>query len=285
MVGLYETAIDELCVVDGRRTVRVRPKIVASTATVRRAEQQIAGAVRAAASRSSRRRCSTPSDSFFARERPSPRRPAVCTSASARRASRLKAVARPCLRDPARRARRSHATRRARRDGRSVHDPGRLFQRLRELGGHAPDDRGRGRPTASARCRPTRGSATGATDLRSRTSSPVAVSASDIPRDARPASARTFAGAKSGRARTRVDVRPRDEHDLGRRRHRPARPDGGARPAEDHRRVHPGHQPRRPGPPGPGGRGLQLVTAARPSHYERSPTTTRPSTATSRRPA
>ena len=40
MVGLYESALDELCsrVVDGKK---VRPKIVASTATVRRAENQI----------------------------------------------------------------------------------------------------------------------------------------------------------------------------------------------------------------------------------------------------
>ena len=40
MVGLYETALDELCAreVDGKT---VRPKIVASTATVRRAEDQI----------------------------------------------------------------------------------------------------------------------------------------------------------------------------------------------------------------------------------------------------
>ncbi len=40
MAGLYETAIDALCVreVDGRA---VRPKIVASTATVRRAQDQI----------------------------------------------------------------------------------------------------------------------------------------------------------------------------------------------------------------------------------------------------
>ena len=40
MVGLYECALDELCsrVIDGKR---VRPKIVASTATVRRAENQI----------------------------------------------------------------------------------------------------------------------------------------------------------------------------------------------------------------------------------------------------
>ena len=40
MVGLYETALDELCAIelDGKK---VRPKIVASTATVRRAESQI----------------------------------------------------------------------------------------------------------------------------------------------------------------------------------------------------------------------------------------------------
>ncbi len=40
MVGLYEAALDELCsrVVEGKR---IRPKIIASTATVRRAENQI----------------------------------------------------------------------------------------------------------------------------------------------------------------------------------------------------------------------------------------------------
>ena len=40
IVGLYETALDELCCreVEGRK---IRPKIIASTATVRRAENQI----------------------------------------------------------------------------------------------------------------------------------------------------------------------------------------------------------------------------------------------------
>lgn len=40
LTGLYETAVDELCAweVDGKR---VRPKVIASTATVRRAEQQV----------------------------------------------------------------------------------------------------------------------------------------------------------------------------------------------------------------------------------------------------
>lgn len=40
MAGLYETALEELCVVE-RDGHRIRPKIVASTATVRRAETQI----------------------------------------------------------------------------------------------------------------------------------------------------------------------------------------------------------------------------------------------------
>jgi hypothetical protein len=40
MVGLYETAIDELCTWEAAG-VRVRPKVVASTATVRRAPEQV----------------------------------------------------------------------------------------------------------------------------------------------------------------------------------------------------------------------------------------------------
>jgi len=40
MVGLYETALDELCVID-KDGKKVRPKIIASTATVRRADSQI----------------------------------------------------------------------------------------------------------------------------------------------------------------------------------------------------------------------------------------------------
>ena len=40
MVALYETAVDELCrwTVDGKR---VRPKVIASTATIRRASDQV----------------------------------------------------------------------------------------------------------------------------------------------------------------------------------------------------------------------------------------------------
>jgi hypothetical protein len=74
MVGLYETVIDELCTweVDG---TRVRPKVVASTATVRRASEQVQALFL--------RRVEVfpppgldASDSFFAREvDPTPERP------------------------------------------------------------------------------------------------------------------------------------------------------------------------------------------------------------------
>jgi len=40
LVGLYETALDELCVID-KGGQKIRPKIIASTATVRRADTQI----------------------------------------------------------------------------------------------------------------------------------------------------------------------------------------------------------------------------------------------------
>ena len=82
MVGLYESALDELCSreVDGKK---VRPKIIASTATVRRAESQI----RALFNRRKVDVFPPPGpdrrDSFFAET--APRRPEQCrgsTSAS-----------------------------------------------------------------------------------------------------------------------------------------------------------------------------------------------------------
>ena len=48
LVGLYETAVDELCCVAGRRQ-RCGPKVIASTATIRRAGDQVHAAVRAQA--------------------------------------------------------------------------------------------------------------------------------------------------------------------------------------------------------------------------------------------
>ncbi|MEQ8763218.1 MAG: DISARM system helicase DrmA [Planctomycetota bacterium] len=75
MAGLYETAIEALCVrqVDGQE---VRPKIVASTATVRKAEDQI----QALFGRDSTQIFPPPGpsrrDSFFAQTRPSREKPA-----------------------------------------------------------------------------------------------------------------------------------------------------------------------------------------------------------------
>ena len=75
-----------------------------------------------------------------------------------------------------------------------------------------------------------------------------------------------------------------DEHDLGRRGRAAAGPDGRRRPAQDDRRVHPGHQPGRPQVPRPGlspsttGPGPVTCPTTRPSS-----TTTPRSTSTSRR--
>ena len=55
-----------------------------------------------------------------------------------------------------------------------------------------------------------------------------------------------------------------DEHDLGRGRRAAPRRDGRRRPAQEHERVHPGHQPCRPRAPGARAHGLQLGAPARP---------------------
>ena len=72
----------------------------------------------------------------------------------------------------------------------------------------------------------------------------------------------------------------RHQHDLGRRRRAPPRADGRRRPAQDDRRVHPGHQPRRPfarrASSAPSTTGRARATSPTTSA---SSTTTRPSTA------
>ncbi len=74
-VGLFEVAVDALSTLDAPRTGGpVKPLIVASTATVRNAPTR-SGASTGAASRSSRRRCSTWRDTFFSAEVPVDRRP------------------------------------------------------------------------------------------------------------------------------------------------------------------------------------------------------------------
>ena len=86
MVGLYETAIDELCSRQIGDHV-IRPKVVASTATVRRADAQITGHLcHAAVSRSFRAQDRIAATRSLRRPIPTQRKP-VATSASARKAA------------------------------------------------------------------------------------------------------------------------------------------------------------------------------------------------------
>ena len=87
MAGLYETAIEALCVreIDGRA---VRPKIVASTATVRRAQDQIQALFGAAAHAGLPAARARPARLVLRADRARvARRPPGCTSASPRRAA------------------------------------------------------------------------------------------------------------------------------------------------------------------------------------------------------
>ena len=124
MVGLYETAVDELCGWKlGEHTVK--PKIIASTATVRKAREQVNNVFM--------RRVSVfpphgldVEDNYFSVQRPIKYKPGrrylgVCSPGSSRPAMlipRLHGIPDRC----------SGAVRPLRRTGRPVHDDGRLLQ-------------------------------------------------------------------------------------------------------------------------------------------------------------
>ena len=133
-----------------------------------------------------------------------------------------------------------------RRGGRPVDDPRRLLQlAARARAACAGWSRTTSRPACSA---PTR-TAAGGLIIEELTSRKSAVR---HPRDARPARRRAPVAGEAhalegGPLRAAADRRAAgDEHDLGRRRRAAARADGRRRPAQEHRRVHPGDQPRRP---------------------------------------
>jgi hypothetical protein len=69
MVGLYETAVEELCArqVDGARVV---PKVIASTATVRRAAQQVQALLGRPEIRAFPPQGPNPGETFFAEVKP-----------------------------------------------------------------------------------------------------------------------------------------------------------------------------------------------------------------------
>jgi hypothetical protein len=246
MVGLYETAIDELCTweVDG---VRVRPKVVASTATVRRAREQ----VQALFLRSVQ--VFPPpgldaSDSFFAQEvDPTPERPGRLYLGICAPGRRLKVA-----------LIRSYVALLA--GGQQLYenqgaraDPWMTlvgyFNAMQELAGmrRLVEDDIRTRLMKSDQRGLTRrnlrtGLQGGLQELTSR------ANASDIPK-----------------ILDQLEERF-DEHDLGGRRCSASRLDGRRGPAQDDLRVHPGHQPRRAVGRGTGPRyhGPQLGPSPRP---------------------
>ncbi len=262
MVGLYETVIDELSTwqLDGRA---VRPKVIASTATVRRARQQV--------HRLFLRDVSVfpppgldASDSFFARERAlsdeAPGRAYLGVCASGRRLKAVLIRVYVAYLAAARLLYERHGP---------LADPWLTlvgyFNSMQELAGmrRLCDDDVRSRLlNADARGLGRRLLAEGSVlELTSR------ISAREIPKtlDRMGLAFPAFADHKPRR-----DGPPRcplgDEHDLGRSRRLAARPDGRRRPAQDDERVHPGDEPRRPLGRCPGNRlhGLQLGPSARP---------------------
>ena len=279
MAGLYETAIDELSSWEVGE-MRVRPKVIASTATIRRAEHQ-ARALFARRLEVFPPQVLDVERSFFAAETPVSEAPGrlylgVCAPGRAAQVGRGARV-----RDAARG--RADAVRAPRRGGGPVDDARRLLQRDARARRHAAPRRGR-RVDAPSPLRPS------------------------WPRAALPARARRAHESRRGRrpqaearpaaphARPRpaegpavaARRRPRDEHDLGRRRRAAAGPDVRRRPAEADGRVHPGDVARRPVGRGPRARGhdLQLgATRATSRTSSGSSTTTRRSTGRSSRSA
>ena len=290
LVGLYETAVDQLCswTVDGRgaaqghRLDRHHPprRRPGSKAVLRRwtvFPAQGTGRLH---------------DNFFARQRPpgdeypGRRYLGVCAPLAAATATLIRVY-----RGLSGARRRSLSTVRSSR--RSVDDPGRLFQFDPRTGRHAPCG-GRRYPLPPAQCRSARAwpsaSSPAVEELTSRKS------ATDIPR--------ILERLESASIRSRLQQREADrkagkkplhapalrchaghQHDFGRRRCCPAGPDGGRRAAQDHRRIHPGHQPRRAfqtvpawSAPSTTGRGPATSPTTKPSS-----TITPPSTSTSRR--
>ena len=146
MVGLYETALDELCcrTVEGKK---VRPKIVASTATVRRAEKQIRPCSPPVGAISSRR----PGPTAATRSSPRPCRPGeparLYLGVAAQGRSLKVVLLRTYLAFSGRPRRPTEATaaRRTGQPGRPLHDAARLLQQPARAGRQPPHRRGRGR--------------------------------------------------------------------------------------------------------------------------------------------
>ena len=283
MVGLYEAAIEALCLreVDGRK---VRPKIVASTATVRHAQNQI----QALFARSMTQIFPPPGpdrrDSFFARSVPVEKtagRLYLGITSPGRNPKVLMRKVWLALMGAAERAYRDAG---GHRNEKNPADPYMTvlgyFNSLRELGGarrileeevqNTVKQYGSRRRIGERRgLFQDRRTFSEVVELTSR------VSTNQVA-DARRRLERPFHEPQ------RVGLRDRDQHDLGGSRHPAARTHGGAEPAEDARRVHSGDQPRgaRRSAAGTGRHPAERAQAAGTARTTSgSVTTTKPSTA------
>ena len=247
IVGLYETALDELCSrdVDGKK---IRPKIVASTATVRRAENQI----RALFNRRQVDIFPPPGpdrrDSFFAHvHTPQQSNPRLYLGISAQGRSPKVVMLRVYLVLLAA-AQKAYSKLGGKKNPDNPADPYMTvlgyFNSLRELGGarRVVEDEVSSRLTGYGR-RKRIGEAGGAVrEPKDR----LRAGRADLPREHRQGGRGEAAAGPTVLGRRTGGRRPGHEHDLRRPGHHAAGPDGRFRAAEDERRVHPGHQPCRP---------------------------------------
>lgn len=253
MVGLYETAVDELCTwtVGGKS---VKPKIVASTATVRKAEEQVNNVFM-------RRVSIFPpngldvADNFFSVQRPMDRTPGrrylgVCSPGSSRPAMLIRVYTAFLT------AAQALSVRQVWPISRSIPDDSRLFQFAPRTRWDEASCRRR-RADALLPCANEPGSPS-----RSRPAKRWLRSGAHVPRfqSGYPEVPRSVGGQVQGRFQCRrrqirhtVErrrnaihrCRPRHQHALGRCRREPSGIDGRQRAAEGNGGIHSGHQPRR----------------------------------------
>ena len=271
MVGLYETAVDELCGWKlGEHTVK--PKIIASTATVRKAREQVNNVFM--------RRVSVfpphgldVEDNYFSVQRPIEDKPGrrylgVCSPGSSRPAMLIRVytaflTAAQALFD---------------RFGEPA-DPYMTmvgyFNSLRELGGHEALGRGRRAdaflPGADEHGRAARAGATQRQQHSRADLTGLQPGHPEVPRSTR-GEVQVRVRCRSRQVRDQV-ARGRhpgdrrgagDQHAVGGRRRQSAGTDGGQRPTQGHGGVHPGHQPSGSFLPRLGLHRAHLGTATRP---------------------
>ena len=273
MVGLYEAAIEALCLreIDGRA---VRPKIVASTATVRRAQDQIQALFARPLTQVFPPPGPNRRDSFFATTVPSSQTAARLYLGVAAQGRNPKVIMRKAWLALMGAGERAYRDAGGHKNEQNPADPYMTvlgyFNSLRELGGArrileeevqntikgyggAQADRRRARALPGPQ-ELLRGGRTHLARFYRQSGRSAPPARSPIPQD-----------------RSTSGLRDCNEHDLGGPRYSASRPDGRIWPTENTRRVHPGHQPCGPDDQRPG-LVVTLLNIHKPrdrSHYER----------------